>query len=542
MKLKFDKLFFVFVILIAVFFRFYNLSSNPPQPSVDEVSLGYNAYSILKTGADEYSAKFPVLLRAYDDFRPAIYSYLLVPFIAVFGLSPFSLRLPSVVLSILSIVAFYFLTRYLTKGTNLHIPIVATLFFAVSPWSIYLSRLGHEVNAAFSFLIFGLIFFFRFLDKKKWSLILSAIFLGLSFDSYQSTKIIIPILALVLFILFYKNLIKEKAVLVFSIIAGAIIVLPILLSTFDEGVLIRFSATNLLGNSNEYFEQVSLRNLENMRSGNTLGRVFDNRKSAGALLISSAYVSHLNPVWLFFNKGDEPFKSPNMGLLYLFEFPLIIASFLFLTRSGISKKNLVVITSLALIAIIPASITTGFPHAMRAYSLLPALMTFSAIGFFYISKLIKNRRALFGFSCFSFIVLVFSVLWFFNSYFVLLPRELSHHFQYGVINALEQAKKIEKNYDLIVVSNKDRLFESYMFYLYLNKYDPLLYQRKGGTVSGGFAEEHKIDKYVFGNVESKIGKNRLYIINPDELTKDMEIVNQIKYPNGEVALIIAKNI
>lgn len=550
MKINLQIILIVLIVLIGAFFRLYNLSSNPPQPSVDEVSLGYNAYSILKTGADEYSAKFPVLLRAYDDFRPAIYSYLAIPFIAVFGLTPFAIRLPSVILSILTIIAVYFLARYLTKETgsikiwkiDLDIPIITSLFFAISPWSIYLSRIGHEVNASFSFLIFGLLFFFRFLDKKKWSLIFSALFLGLSFDSYQSTKIIIPILALVLFILFYKNIIKERAMLILSIIAGAIVILPILLSAFDDQALIRFGATNLIGNSNEYFEQVSLRNLENIKSGDTLGRVFDNRKSAGALLISSAYVSHLNPVWLFFNKGDEPFKSPNMGLLYLFEFPLIIASSLFLRKSGISKKNLMVIISLALISIIPASITTGYPHAMRAYSLLPVLMIFSSAGFFYVAKMIKNRRALLGFVCFSLIVIIFSILGFFHSYFILLPRELSHHFQYGVINALTEAKKIENNYDLIVVSNKNRLFESYMFYLYLNKYDPILYQKKGGTISGGFAEEHKIDKYVFGDVKGKIDKNRLYIINPDELTNDMKIVSKIKYPNGEVTLIIAKSI
>lgn len=550
MKINLKILLVSAIVIFGAVLRLNALSNNPPQLTVDEVSLGYNAYSILKTGADEYSSKFPILLRAYDDFRPAVYSYLSLPFIAIFGLNPLAIRLPSVILSILSILAVYFLSRYLTKGTetvrirkiDLDIPIITTFLFAISPWSIYISRLGHEVNASSSFLIFGLLFFFRFLDKKKWSLVISSLFLGLSFDSYQSTKIIIPIIAFVLFVLFYKKIIKEKLVLAISFVLGFVVVLPILLSTFDDQALIRFKATNLLGNSNEYFEKVSIRNLENIKNEDVIGRILDNRKSAGTLLISSAYISHLDPSWLFFNRGEEPFKSPTIGLLYLFELPLIIVSFLFLTRSGISNKNLMVMFALAFVAIIPASITTGFPHAMRSYSILPVPQLFAAIGFISILALIKNKRILMSFISFSILILAASLLWFFHSYFTLLPRELSKHFQFGVINALSETKKIDNDYDQVIVSNKDRLFQSYMFYLYLNKYDPYLYQKNGGTISGGFAEEHIIDNYVFGEIKGKINKNRLYIINPEELTDGLQVLKQIKYSNGEVALIIAESI
>ncbi|KKP95299.1 MAG: Glycosyl transferase family 39, partial [Candidatus Levybacteria bacterium GW2011_GWA2_36_13] len=116
MKFNIKLLPLFLVILVAIFFRFYQLGSVPPQPTVDEVSLGYNAYSILNTGSDEYGTRLPVLLRAYDDYRPALYSYLAVPFVKFFGLNVVSVRLPSVVLSVLTVVAVYFLTRYLTNG------------------------------------------------------------------------------------------------------------------------------------------------------------------------------------------------------------------------------------------------------------------------------------------------------------------------------------------------------------------------------------------------------------------------------------------
>ena len=114
-------LFFILlgIVLISSFLRLYHLQSVPPQPTVDEVSIGWNAYSILKTGADEYGNKFPVLLRAYDDWRPALYTYMVVPFVSIFGLDVFAVRLPSVILSILTIFAVYFLVKELFKESKL---------------------------------------------------------------------------------------------------------------------------------------------------------------------------------------------------------------------------------------------------------------------------------------------------------------------------------------------------------------------------------------------------------------------------------------
>jgi len=107
------KWIFITIIFIAAFFRFYQITIVPPHPSLDEVSIGYNAFSILKTGVDEYGTKFPILLRAYDDWRPALYIYLVVPFVKLFGLSIFAVRLPSVIMSILDIVGIFYIAREL---------------------------------------------------------------------------------------------------------------------------------------------------------------------------------------------------------------------------------------------------------------------------------------------------------------------------------------------------------------------------------------------------------------------------------------------
>lgn len=555
MKNKIYQLLFGFVILVAVFFRFYDLTKVPPSPRVDEVSIGYNAYSILKTGSDEYGNKFPILLRAYDDWRPALYVYLVIPFVALLDLNVLAVRFPSAILSTLSVVTVYFLLKELFKNSKLgleigppagglkfDIPIIATLLVAISPWHVYISRLGHEVNASSAFLIFGILFFFRFLNKQKYNLYLSGLFFALSFDSYQSTKIVAPLIVLVLSIFYFKRLLEDKRVFVISAIMGLLIVAPIILTSFDKNALIRFKGTSLLLTSENYFKITSNRLGVDKNYGNILGLIFDNRKMSSLLLISHAYLSHLDPVWLFINEEGEQFKAPTMGLLYLFEFPLIILGLIYFTRVGLSSKNAAFIILWGAIAIIPGAITNGYAHPMRIFSILPIPQVLSAIGFIVFLNYFKKYRKM-SLAGSVFIVFIFT-LWFFHSYFTLVPRELSKHFQYGILDALTYASKVDNKYSRVIVSNQDKLFESYMFYLYLHKYDPALYQKNGGTISGGYAESHNIGKYTFVDVNGKLYGHTLYVLNPGEIEKfrriSKKIIKRIYYIDGSLAFIIVE--
>ena len=46
------------ILLLALVIRVWNLNTIPPHLTPDEAALGYNAYSILKTGKDEYGNFF----------------------------------------------------------------------------------------------------------------------------------------------------------------------------------------------------------------------------------------------------------------------------------------------------------------------------------------------------------------------------------------------------------------------------------------------------------------------------------------------------
>lgn len=587
-----NKIFLMLIILIAVFFRFNQLSSIPAHPSLDEVSIGYNAYSILRTGADEYGNKFPILLRAYDDWRPSLYVYLVIPFVNLLGLNVLSVRLPSVILSILTIIAVYFFMRELfsKRGTMRNyaeiISLVVVFLLAISPWHIYISRLGHEVNAGFSFFIFALLFFFRYIrnadegkNSMKYSssdpdksgesrsylknnkssrqdrtimslsnlsigpnLIISAIFFGLSFDSYQSTKIVIPLILILLFILFYKILLLNKKTFILSCLIGVLIILPIVLESFKPYGLARFQGTNVFS-SQQVIDISAKRIMFDVQERNFFGLIFDNRRLDYAFLFVRSYLSHFNPSWLFTNQGGEEFKIPSFGLFHLFELFLIVFGTIFLVKSDLfGKKIKLFLLFWLLIGILPSAITTGFPHAMRIYNILPVPQIIGTLGIVYLFNIysqIKNFKQRCFTASFLIFVIIFSTLWLYHSYFTNFKRELSYQFQYGVLEALSFAKENENSFDKIIVSNQKQFSQSYMFYLFLNQYDPFEYQKFGGTKTAGFNATHKIGKYEFGNVDVD-NLNALYVLNIDELPRyRLKIIKTVKTLDGTESLWIA---
>lgn len=545
---------FLFVILLlGIFLRIFAIHSIPPSPSLDEVSIGYNAYSLIKTGTDEFGEKFPILLRAYDDWRPALYVYLTIPFIMILGLVPEAVRLPSIILSIFSLIASYFLFKELLRlnikngfvENDIRIISLYSLFLmAISPWHVYFSRIGHEWNGALSFYIFALTFFFLGLRKNsKILLFLSVISFGLSFDFYQSTKVIVPITVCILFFLFAKKILAFKNYVFVLLALGFLTILPILISLRDPNALIRFHGTSIFDSRSDLFQKSADNVLTAKEEGNFAKEILSNRRWLYISIPVNAYLTHFNPVWLFSNSGIEDFKTPGMGLLYQFEIPLLICGLYFLIKSKkISRKVKIFIILWILISPIPGSITTGYPHASRMLTILPIPYFISGIGLFGITDIFKqNRKALIMISAIVLGYMLVSLYVFMKSYFVEFPTLLSNQFQYGIFKAYKIADELNYNNHPVVVDNRYNLMQSYMFYLFYSKKNPLSYQNEGGSGSGGFEVDHTIDNYTFTKVE-KIEQNKMYILPAkSKLVSQLSKKNSIHFLNGEEALVVGEN-
>src|SRR3990167_9276367 len=136
--MKINKL-LIIALFIASILRLWNLGNIPPSLTPDEASLGYNAYSILKTGRDEYGKFLPIIFKSFGDYKPGLYVYLSVPFIASLGLNEFAVRLPGAIAGVISVWLLYLIVGLLFPK-NKSQAIISAFIMAVNPWSIYFSR------------------------------------------------------------------------------------------------------------------------------------------------------------------------------------------------------------------------------------------------------------------------------------------------------------------------------------------------------------------------------------------------------------------
>lgn len=545
------RIILIAILMLAAILRFWNLGTVPPSASMDEASIGYNAYSILKTGKDEYG-EIPILShRAYDDYRRATYLYLVTPFIHLFGLNVVAVRLPAVILSILTVLATYFLVKELFTTLNKqkmeNIALVAAGLLAISPWHIYISRLGHESNACLAFLVFGVLFFLQGIRKYHWVLILlSMIFFTLSMISYYSGQAFIPLFVVGLFLIFRWSLLSiissdKKILATFFILL--ILLVPILLEIFSADALIRFQSTSTFkpeAHSELYRHRVEFWNRA-VEENDIVGTILYNRHLFPLQVFIQGYISHFNPEWLFANFSAQPHKVPNMGLLYLWELPFILIGIIGIIFNRVLDLKIKLFIFLwFFLAPLPAALATQTPHAMRSYSFLPTWQIFAAFGLAYALYKLKKFRILVFFAFVLFILV--SLATFYKNYFIVFPREQSSSFQYTLSRAIPYVLENEKKYDKVVFSNKDNLYQSYMFFLFYSRYDPRPYQEEGGTKSGGFAEEHRFSRYEFRpiawNQERQRGKI-LYIGNRGEIPMGVETIAVFKNLDEREAIIVA---
>ena len=158
--------YFILVLFIAAVLRIWKIDRVPVSLFSDELDVGYQAYSILKTGRDYFGNFLPLHFQSYADFRAPFYIYSSVPTVAVFGISPFGVRLPAVIFGVFGVWGIYLLAKEIFKDKKLGI--LASLFLAISPWHLQYSRAAFEATMLLAFLLFGLYFFFRSLSDGKY--------------------------------------------------------------------------------------------------------------------------------------------------------------------------------------------------------------------------------------------------------------------------------------------------------------------------------------------------------------------------------------
>lgn len=534
------------VIAIGAFLRFYQLGSNPPSLNWDEASLGYNAYSILQTGADEYGNKFPLSIRSFDDYKPPLYTYLTIPFIKIFGLNEFAVRVPSAFIGVLSILAIYFLVKELLqkwdKKYQERIALVSAFFLAISPWHLQFSRVAFEGQIGLFFLISGLLFFLKALRNGSFFYLSSTLFL-LSLYSYHSFRLLVPLLLLVLLIVFWKSILNFKKQAVISLMMLFLLSFPIWSSFLGEtaGTGARLSMVTIF--SDPTVIDSSIERIDYDKSSNDyVGTLFHNRRVIYALAIAKGYLDHFNPDFLFFHgDGGVQHHAVDVGMLYFWDLPFILAGIYYLLKRF--NRFILILFISFLLSPIPSAITTGTPHPVRAIGMVLGFHIFAAIGVVFFWGKIMLLRSLFIRVVIIIVVLIFFMLdaiYYLHQYYIHTPIEYGYFWQYGNKETIEYARQNENKYTKIIMTY--RIDQPYIYYLFYNKIDPIWYQENWSEKGNIGRFERKIGKYEFRYIDfNKDSKEKgvLLIGTPGEIPQSAKVIKEIKYLDGSIVYRIA---
>ena len=537
MKL-FSKYFFIFfIVIVATSLRFYKLGDIPLSMNADEAAIGYNAYSILKTGKDEYGKLLPLSFRSFDDYKAPLYIYITSISIAVFGLNNFSVRFVSALAGSITVLLTYFMVqKMLLSRDSKIIPLFSALFLAISPWHLQFSRSAYEANVSVFFIVLGVILFYKGLQTRL-PLVLSGISFVLSMWTYHTPRIFVPLLVCGLMILYWKEIIQRKTDAIIAFIVSIILLLPLVFVLLSPTGLVRARGISSLENPN--ILKQSVRWISDDRGG-LLANIFHNRRIEYVREIVKGYLAHFDPAFFFLDRAQSKYRAPGMGLLYLWELPFMIVGLYDLARRG--KRWSAVLFLWVILAPVAASPTLWLPHPVRTIVFLPALQVITAFGVTCAIGWLLRRRLRVRYTGFGLIGMVIftSFLYYFHQYYIHIPIDGASDWQYGRQQVVEEVKKRESAYDRVVVSTT--LDQPQIFFLYYLKYDPARYLSEGGTISGKFdTQENHFAKYYFRSVAgdtSYVNQKTLYVSTPAEMPTQATQLADIQYPDGTIAFVL----
>ncbi len=524
--------------VLAIALRFPFIDRFPAGFSGDEAIQGYTAWSILKTGRDEWGEFLPLFPRSFGDFKPPLYTYLTIPSVALFGLSEFAVRLPSAVVGTATVILLFFLSQKLFG--NFLISALSSLFLAISPWHFQFSRTALEANLVPFFLVLGLLLFLKGLENKQFFL-LSFLTFGFALYTYQSVKLFIPLLIIGLG-WWAKDKIKLKWLFLPTLVF-LIFLAPILFSPQPRLFDVSIFAKSQLAPLNE------ARFLCTKTLPDGLCRIFHNKLNFWSTNFLENYLSYFSPIFLFTpNRPSFSYANlPGTPLLYLFQLPLVLVGILALTKY---KKVRFVLLLWLLLAPLPAALTVGVMHVNRAVTFVPIFSIFSAVGVDFIYRQIATRFQK-TFMVVVVVIAAMSLMFVLESYLVHLPQNPPESLRFGYKQVIEFVETVKGRYDKVIFSKSHS--EPQAFVAFYAKLDPRMYQQyaqdylryeKEGKLYLDQLERYQLGKYEFRDInwdKDKLMPNGLMVGGADEFPKNVAGLRTIYYPNGQIAFKIVES-
>ncbi|MDD5415945.1 MAG: glycosyltransferase family 39 protein [Candidatus Daviesbacteria bacterium] len=457
MKLK-EIMAVTLIIAMTALVRLTTLDQVPAGLYVDEASIGYNAFSIVETGKDEYGKPFPLFFRSFATFQAPLYTYLTTIPILIFGLNIFSVRLVSALSGILLILITYFFVKKLQTKNSTKLAFLSIVVLGFSPWAIFQSRVAVEANLALTLLILSLYIFLLSL-KKIIYFVPACITLAISSYAYHGQRILVFVFLAFILLWFNKYLRDHKRFVALGVGFFLLILIPQLLLSTTSGSLQRFSTQGYM--QQEVFEK--------------FGAGFKQIPLAGRYLyitrkFVAQYISSYSPRSLFFEPENQLFRSmSNLSTFYIW---MIIPFFLGIKQIWENKNDPVIRLILACIVLgpLPATLTGDPFYTLRMLPMLWGLSILIAFGLFYIFKKMHLKFFKLGLGL---LLIALSCFMFYTSYFILFKKERSSAFGQPYLKFAQQTEQMKDKKFLL---DSEMYDAPYILMAFYKKLDPFKMQ------------------------------------------------------------------
>lgn len=507
------KIVFILVIIsfISLFFNAYKHNSSPPCLNADEAAFSYNAYSILKTGKDEYGSLLPLRLKSFGDYKMPLYSYFSIPFVGALGLNETSARALNSLIAILFPLAVFFLAKELFKKNS--ISILAAFLTAVSLGLEVTGRHAHEAYLAAFLVTVSLIFLIKSLKKQTFkNFSFFFLFTALSLMAYHSNRILIAIFFLFSLLAAFTQKINKSFVIFFILLIMAFGLTDIAYNPTR--------VKNLLFFNNEGFKI----NIKQLKTEGGI-KLYYNEIAQGIKEVTFQHLTYYSPQF-FVIRGDENprFGNENMSLLTPLEYIFIFIGlyYLFKKRQPWRFPLLVIF----LVAPLSASLSWADISLTRSLFLLIPSILICAYGIINFLISIKETwpRLYIPTGVATAVIFLFFLGMSWDFYIFHYPKKglTIRSWQCGYKELAQYIKDNNNKFDKFYITRKNG--QPYIFLLFYLNYPPEKYQKQARLSPPdeyGFGQVEEFDKYVFSFKLDKEQRNTVTIGYPDDFPTNM---------------------
>lgn len=511
-----------FIGLLSFFLRFYKLGSIPNGPEWDEASVGYNAFSIAKTGLDEWGNRMPLIFSAFGDYKNPLYIYLSALMIKFFGLSVFNIRFISSLSGSLMVLIWYKISKLAVKDEK--ISLLTAFFLAVSPFGIFFSRIAGDGMILSVFLIsLGIMFELLYLKNEKGRFFfLSILCLLFSLFSYNLARIVSPILILLILFLNFKSA-KNKLVYI-PVIFICLVFFFFVIKQSNISLKSRLQYVGIFGE--EKGAVLQIKELREHDKNSLVSKIVHNKLTVSAIVLADNYLTYFSSQFLLgFNDNHlvyESHYSPLFIVLIVFYYLgiVIFIKELFGGKNSEDRLIRIVLLSLLFIAPFPAAISEGV-SGKRSLALLGIMQFLTAYGLVFFINNLKNKywkKTIKIVIIFLITINLFHYLFF---YFFTFPKKYGLYYASRESRICQFIKDNYYNYDYFIYSRKINGF-AYIFPLFCISYPPQQYQtNRTYFENDGWFTVKSFDKFIF----------------PDEINSKL-ITDIINKKNKKIAIFL----